>query len=38
MARDWRVMGMWEGGQQFLVVLGDSPDDCRGRVREAMED
>jgi hypothetical protein len=32
----WRLMSMWKSGEEFLVVLGDSKDDCLERLPEAL--
>lgn len=34
--KDWRVMGMWPKGEQFLVTLGVSEEDCRTRLAESL--
>lgn len=38
MTNTWRVMGMWDDGRQFLVVMGTSKADCRKRLGEALDD
>lgn len=36
MKQNWRVMGMWLEGAQFLVVLGTSKRDCVARLDRAL--
>lgn len=36
--KDWRVMGMWPKGEAFLVTLGVTEEDCRGRLAEALSE
>jgi hypothetical protein len=36
--KDWRVMGLWTSGQEFLLTLAESAADCLGRVRTAIDD
>lgn len=31
-------MGAWENGGTFLIVLGDSREDCLDRLETALED
>lgn len=38
MTNTWRVMGMWDDGRQFLLVLGKSRRDCESRLWDALED
>lgn len=38
MQRNWRVMGMWLNGTQFLLTLGVSRAACEKRMNLALED
>lgn len=38
MNNTWRVMGMWDDGSQFLIVMGSSQKDCERRLWDALED
>jgi hypothetical protein len=35
---NWRVMGMWESGKWFLVVMGRSKAECQRLLAEALAD
>lgn len=32
----WRLMGMWKSGEEFLIVMGDSKEECRECLPEAL--
>lgn len=34
----WRIMGMWETGEQFLVVLGQTRAECKRLLDNAVSD
>ncbi len=36
--KDWRVMGLWTNGEEFLLTLAESAADCLGRLRSAIDD
>lgn len=36
--RYWRLLGVWSHGLEFLIVLGKSPDDCKARLKTALQD
>jgi hypothetical protein len=36
--KDWRVMGLWTSGEEFLLTMAESAADCLGRIRTAIDD
>lgn len=38
MLTQWRIMGMWQDGRRFLVVLGKSARDCLRQFDDALDD
>lgn len=38
MASNCRIMGMWDDGSIFLVVLGGTARDCKRRLPDALAD
>lgn len=35
---NWRAMGMWNTGAEFLLTLGDSEADCKLRMLRALDE
>jgi hypothetical protein len=36
--KDWRVMGMWNDGREFLLTLADSIEDAMARLGASIDD